>query len=619
MAGWGQQVRISVRYFAPGSLLAVQFVSGFSVALKDAVKAVPGARWDPGSRSWMVPETAAPALSRALAGTQMACDDASQRIFDAMAPSTLSEATREVLRPASVPPAASAPVTAPSAARSRERRALAGYQRATLDEASEVPAYDSVSSLHARVAAALAGEFARQEWVMGVVTDLATTQQGAIYLTLSDAEERGAGANLSVAIFGPAAQRIRRKLADAGLTLDVGMSLALGGRVGVYPARSSIQLLADDVDPRVSRGEVELRRERVVAELRAAKLSGKNARVPLTSLPRRIAVVTSEGAEAWHDLLRALRRAEVGATIDLYPVRVQGTQLEPSVLRALAAVERREDLDLVVVIRGGGAANELAWWDNFRVAEAIANLRHPVLVGIGHQRDETALHEVARYEATPTSVGERIARLWTEARDAVRACEEIVERVSKRRLDEAGRGLAISGERFRALALRRLGWERSLVERELPRALSQAWERARAQRALALSHALADLDARAQRRLRELEGQWARAHERSLSLSLAPIHARETGRLQVLQQALVRATEARLERERLGQGICRRAVEAHDPRPWLARGWIFAKNEAGALVRGVAEIAPADTLTLYMRDGEARVRVESLSSPKREE
>lgn len=601
-------MRVTVRHIVPVKLLAVQFVSGFSVALKDAVKGIPGTRWEPVTKSWMVPEVAASSLMRVLSGIEVACDDSAKRVFETVRLPSLEDATKEALRNDSSSVATEELEERETSLELRMRREVDG------SDVEDAPVYSTISAFHARVSASLFRTFAAKEWVAGVVTDLKTSSSGGIYLTLSDPDEiRGSAASLNVTLFPYAADKVRRTLHAAGLSLATGMTLALGGKVSVYAQRSSIQLLADDVDPRVSRGELELQRERVVKALREAGLSQRNAMIPFPELPRRIAVVTSVNGEAWHDLQKTLRSAGVGVELDIYDANVQGTLLEPTVLNAFSRLRGRRDLDLVVVIRGGGAANELAWWDNLKVATAVAECPIPVLVGIGHQRDETALHEVARFEATPTAVGDRIVRLWLEARSNADAYTEILRRVGTQRLQEASRSFEIRSERFRAVALRAVDRERSKVERELPRAIGQAWERGRAQRAMALDFAKRGIESRAQRHLETHRRAWTTASERCVSLSLGPIREREERALDSLHEGLRRRAESLIERQRLELNLLERTASLHDPRPWLEKGWIFAKGPDGKLVRSIDEISASDVLTLQFKDGQAAVRVESTS------
>lgn len=599
----GNPVRGRVTYFEPHAQLVVQFTQGFSVALKDAVKAIPGTRWDASTKSWLVPSVSAQRLVRALAGHIFALDDAARRIMDASLSSSGQDATVEhpVLAPANVPSPvveAAKQTTLPYAAPVlRAERALIAPQER----------YQSVSQVHARAQRVLQREFAARECVVGVATGVKIASNGAIYLTLHD-QDAAQSATLSVTIFPNAAPSILAELKDASLTLEEGLLVALHGRLSLYALRSSVQWIADGIDVRVSRGELELQRDRVVRALREAGLSKMNAALPVPLLPMNVAVVTSAQGEAWHDLLRTLTKAEVGVSLTLYDVNVQGAKLEATVLRAIRALEQKP-YDLVVVIRGGGAANELAGWDNFRVAEAIARCTIPVVVGIGHQRDESALHEVARYEATPTAVGEWIVAHWQEARRRTEVQEELLTRLATQRLEREGRVQTLRAESFRNRALRRIDADRTRVERELPRTLQMAWTSRRARASLQERTLTESLIRGAERVMAQQESAQQRWVSRFNDGRLRHELTAHEGRWERASASLATVAQRALAQRESALNLAQSELKAVDPRRWLARGYVMARRPDGTLATSVQGLRPGDALVLDFADGQVHAAV----------
>lgn len=598
----------------------VRFTRPFPMALKDAVKAVSGSRWHPGRGAWEVPQSAASELLAALAGELFELDDASREALTAAAgPSEQADILAAQGAP-SAPRAPESPIEREAAAYRARRDASADSTRSAAtrsnDARSDAPrsdaarsdsgtlqarlvdaevgetrraaqaalelsrmpdalpdatqaGYPSVGRLLERADRALQAAFSSEEWVVGVVQGVHRSARGHVYLRLADEDAQGASsAVLDVVLFQAAAQRVDSALRASQLELQEGMTLALAGALRVYGPKSGLQLVAQRVDARVSRGEVDLQRDRVVAALRAAGLSQANARVPLPALPERIALVTSGRGEALHDVLGTLTEGGVGASVELFDVLVQGAGLEASVLGALAALSARAgEFDLVLVVRGGGAVNDLAWWDNLPVCEAVARLSLPVLVGIGHDRDVSALHEVARFAATPTAAASVVVEAWAEARGW------------------AADRIAVLGQRASqrvSLASMRVEDVEARVVRESARGLREAQQR---------------LDAGYPERI---VGASRRALHRA-SEGLAWQGARASRSASGLLASASRELE-----------LATRAVRASDPARWLGRGYAIVRDAEGRVVRDAAALQPGERVAVRLARGAFRASVEEI-------
>ena len=159
-----------------------------------------------------------------------------------------------------------------------------------------------------------------------------------------------------------------------------------------------------DVDPRFTLGELSQARDQVVRRLVASGLFDANRRHRLASAPLRVGVVTSVGTAAWHDFRDELDRSGFGFQLRVCDTRVQGEWAVGMVAASIRTLGRRGDVDCVVVIRGGGARNELATFDAEPIALAIATCPVPVLTGLGHEVDRSVADEVAHTALkTPTA------------------------------------------------------------------------------------------------------------------------------------------------------------------------------------------------------------------------
>jgi len=209
-------------------------------------------------------------------------------------------------------------------------------------------------------------------------------------------------------------------LAKVGnLQLEDGIDVRVRGRLEYYPPQGRVQLIVTAIDPRHTLGQLAADRDAVLRALEQAGLLGRNSRLPLPVLPLRIGLVTSEGSAAYEDFCHELAASPFGFTVLLADARVQGADAEAMLVAALTTLAQR-DVDVLCVVRGGGARTDLLAFDSAIVARAVATAPVPVLVGIGHEIDRSVVDEVAHTAfKTPTAcaaalvarVGHAVARL----------------------------------------------------------------------------------------------------------------------------------------------------------------------------------------------------------------
>jgi exodeoxyribonuclease VII large subunit len=323
-------------------------------------------------------------------------------------------------------------------------------------------------------------------WVEGEIAQLNRSPAGHVYITLVDpdtGDAHGARPQLSVTLFRPQQKTVERRLREAGgqVELGEGVRVRIGGTLGTYAARSTFQLRMTDLDPTFTLGVLGRERARVLAALEQDGLMDRNAGVPLATLPLRIALVTSVDSAAHGDALHELRHSGVPFTVLQFDARTQGVQAVDSLLRALRSAAGSE-VDVVLLVRGGGAATDLAAFDDERVARAVATMPLPVVVGIGHEVDRSVTDEVAhRAEKTPTAAAAYLAR---RAGDAVARLDELTDGVTamaRRRLERASARLDLGAQRIAARTERTLVHASTRVDehrRRTVRAVERRLERA---------------------------------------------------------------------------------------------------------------------------------------------
>jgi len=180
------------------------------------------------------------------------------------------------------------------------------------------------------------------------------------------------------------------------------------GRVAIYEARGELQLVVDTVVP-AGAGILNARFEELKRRLAAEGLFDESRKRPLPALPRRIGIATSPQAAALQDMLTVLRRRFPLAEVLLAPCLVQGERAPDSIVEALYNLYD-SDVDVIILARGGGAADDLWAFNDESVARAVFASPFPLVTGVGHETDVTIVDYVADLRApTPSAAAELVA------------------------------------------------------------------------------------------------------------------------------------------------------------------------------------------------------------------
>jgi len=266
----------------------------------------------------------------------------------------------------------------------------------------------TVSQLMARIRAVVeADTWLRDAWVEGEVSNFHRAVSGHCYFTLKDA-----GAEVRCVMWRSDAAALQRLPADGALVLA-------HGRVGIYEQRGNLQLYVDQVEP-AGTGALYQEFERLKAKLEAEGLFAPERKRPLPRFPRRIGVVTSPTAAALQDILTVLSRRYPLAEVLLAPSLVQGTEAPSQIVAALERLDERDDVDVILVARGGGSLEELWAFNDERVARAVAGCRRPVVCGVGHETDFSLADFAAdRRAPTPSAAAEVVVPDQVELRGEI--------------------------------------------------------------------------------------------------------------------------------------------------------------------------------------------------------
>jgi exodeoxyribonuclease VII large subunit len=401
-------------------------------------------------------------------------------------------------------------------------------------------------------------------WVRGEIDGLRNSGPHTYFALVEDGDD--GKAVLNVSLFAPMKRNLTPLLKRSRLELANGMKVRIFGHLDFYAPTGRLGLKMAGIDPRFTLGELSQARDQVVRRLVASGLFDANRRLHLSAVPLRVGVVASIGTAAWHDFTDELQRSGYGFALTVCDVRVQGDVAVPMVAGAIRTLGRRDDVDCIVVIRGGGARNELATFDAEPIALAIATCAVPVLTGLGHEVDRSVADDVAHTALkTPTACA---VHLIDAVHDYLAAAERSWTAIAALATAELGGAANALSDRAHRIARR----THAAVERADER-LGTRVERVRAA---------------PRRRLDSADGRLRSDHDRLVRC--AP-------RLLAGHERDLDAASARL--------------ALLDPVNLLRRGWSITHTDDGRLVRSVADIEAGTLLTTRVADGTVTSRAES--------
>jgi exodeoxyribonuclease VII large subunit len=230
--------------------------------------------------------------------------------------------------------------------------------------------------------------------ISGEISNFTRARSGHLYFTLKDEQ-----AQLKCVMWRTMAQRL-------AFRPEEGDAVLAHGRVSVYETGGVYQLYADRLEP-AGRGDLAIAFERLKEQLALEGLFDQERKKPVSSFPQKIGIVTSADAAALRDILKVLNRRCPLVEVLITPTLVQGDQAPAQIVRALRWLDGRDDIDTVIVARGGGSIEDLRAFNDERVARAIFAAQKPVISGVGHETDFTITDLVADLRApTPSAAAE---------------------------------------------------------------------------------------------------------------------------------------------------------------------------------------------------------------------
>ncbi|MBN1884662.1 MAG: exodeoxyribonuclease VII large subunit [Candidatus Krumholzibacteriota bacterium] len=434
--------------------------------------------------------------------------------------------------------------------------------------------------------------------VVGEIANFKRHSSGHLYLSLRD--ERNA---LRVVMF-------RRYTANLDFEPADGMRVVASGRLSHYGGGGVTQLLALGME-RAGRGDMELEFRRLLRQLMDEGLTDPGRKRPIPRFPEEIAVITSPTGAAIRDIVETLRRRWPVAGILHITTDVQGDAAPARIERAFEIANGIDDLDAVILARGGGSVEDLWTFNTETVARAVASSRHPVVTGIGHEIDTTIADYVSDLRAaTPTSAAELVAAVPLD--DALRLVDVKTERMGRLVADSSTRRLRDLELLMRSSAFpvirRRLDDAAQALDRSGER-LSGWWDtnRTRTERTIRESALL--LDGGMERVRGRCKNRLSASLERLRGLP-PPIDASREKTARLVESVRLIAG-AKLGLRRAAADGAARALAGLGPESVIGRGYALCTDSSGErLVTEAGALKRGDGLIVHFRDGGADCRVE---------
>ncbi|MFM4861790.1 MULTISPECIES: exodeoxyribonuclease VII large subunit [Aeromonas] len=417
-------------------------------------------------------------------------------------------------------------------------------------------------------------------WLTGELSNLAMPSSGHWYFSLKDIS-----AQVRCAMFKGNNRRVPFRPQD-------GMQVLVQARVSLYEPRGDYQLIIESMQP-AGDGMLALRFEELKRRLGAEGLFDEGRKRPLPREPRAVGLVTSATGAALHDMLTVLGRRAPDLPVFIYPTQVQGSAAIGQIVAAITLANRRAEVDVLIVGRGGGSLEDLWCFNEEAVARAIAHSAIPVVSAVGHEVDVTISDFAADLRApTPSAAAELVAPdRSARAQRLVHLKQRLVQAISRRQT-AARHGFALLQKR--------------LDHQDPKRRLEQQSQR------------LDELSGRLQQllnlRLHQGERRLANLELRLQARSPEKLLAAGKRRHQLAQERLHTLMNKRQDLAAHRLAMLSARLDGISPLATLGRGYSITRTPSGEVISRAAQVSPGQQLVTTLAEGALRVRVEDVNN-----
>ena len=417
-------------------------------------------------------------------------------------------------------------------------------------------------------------------WVEGEISNFRAHDSGHLYFTLKDQN-----AQIRAVMFRSSARLLRFRPEN-------GMQIVLRGRVTIYEDRGELQISAEYLEPKGA-GALQVAFEQLKAKLEAEGLFDSSRKKAIPVLPSRIGIVSSPQAAALRDILNILRRRHRSANVLIFPAQVQGEAAALEVSAGVRYFNKARNVDVIIVARGGGSAEDLAAFNHEGLARAVASSEIPIISAVGHETDFTIIDFVAdRRAETPSAAAELVIRSRQEVEEQAEGLQQRLVRAIRYRLlmgRQVLTELAQHGAFARMMdAINQRQQKLDDLQYRVDRAERQILERSR----------------------RRLESASAAVRHYDLRRILASIRKE----LEAQAGTMVAAMRTSLLRSQSRLDQLASQLQALSPVAILERGYALVFDSRGNLLKNAAQVKVGDEISARLAKGSVTATVKKSSS-----
>ena len=432
--------------------------------------------------------------------------------------------------------------------------------------------YIDLLALQTRIKESITDAFPGRYWVKAEIASWSPRSNGHCYLSLSQSRSGKSIAEIRAMIWKWKYPLLTQSFeSSTGQRLQAGLTVLVQVTVS-YSELYGISLFVEDIDPAFTLGEQALERKKAIEKLTAQGYMEMQKELALPDLPYRLAVITSKTAAGYQDFRHHLLDNPEGYAfqLDLFEALMQGEQAPASIMEALEEAGEK-NYDAVLLLRGGGSELDLACFDDYDLAVAIATCPVPVVTAIGHDKDVHIADMVAHASVkTPTALADLFLEAY-EAQDAI--LDRLAQRIGgslQRLVSGSELRVAQADAAIRQAVQRRIGQLDVLLQRSMGR-ISRG-----------LLHKYADV---------------ARLKDNA-------VH-----RVQFAAQARVSAEVSKV-------ALKEALIKASDPRSILALGYVLVTGKDNKVLKTVDKVSRGDRIGVRFSDGSLTAKVDEIYSDK---
>lgn len=445
----------------------------------------------------------------------------------------------------------------------------------------------SLSELNGLIKEVFEMNFLDDVWLVAEIAELRVAGPGHCYLELVEKKGAKIVARIRANIWSYQYQRISSNFFSAtGTTLQKGMKVLFS--VGVsFHELYGISLVVKNIDPNFSLGDLERKKKEILDQLGRENLLKKNANCDLELVPKNVAVISSETAAGYGDFENQIKNnsSKYLVTTKLFPATMQGDKLALSIIEALKSINN-SNFDCAIILRGGGASLDLAGFDDYELAKAIANYNIPIITAIGHERDDTVIDHVSYTKVkTPTAAAEYILNKYSVFEEHFEGLREGLIYFTKEKVNRNKSKLKSNSHSLQNGTQKRIERERILLSKtqnDLPHLVNVFFQKNKE--------------------------QLTKAGEK-LTQSKVTVFNKEGRGLESLKNRMEFASKSYLMKSNSNLNILKNTLKLLDPNNVLKRGYALIYQDK-KIITSSQHLDKGDLIQIKMKDGKVISKIE---------